>query len=115
MDQHPLNEDQRLESTGLVECLLKEAGGLSKLEHAFLQQSPQKWRLPLRSERNLLQTVLTYREPIISSSKLLAPDKKTRDAAVLGLRRFLVATAEEPMDKPEMAKLWKGIFYCSSL
>lgn len=59
--------------------------------------------------------VLTYRKPIVLSSKLVAPDKKTRDAAVLSLRRFLVATAEKPMDKLEMDKLWKGIFYCSSI
>ena len=59
--------------------------------------------------------VLTYREPVLSSSKLLPSDKKTRDAAVLDLRGFVVATAEKPMDKLEMAKLWKGIFYCSSI
>lgn len=59
--------------------------------------------------------VLTYKKPILPSSKLLAPDKKTRDEAVLSLRQFLVATADKPMDKLEMAKLWKGIFYCLSI
>ena len=51
---------------------------------------------------------------MLSSSKLVIPDKKTRDAAVLSLRQFLIVTADKPMDKLEMAKLWKGIFYCSS-
>ena len=34
---------------------------------------------------------------------------------MLTLRRFLVSTAEAPMEKPEMAKLWKAIFYCAFL
>jgi hypothetical protein len=41
------------------------------------------------------------------------PDKKTRDAAVKSLRNFLATTAEQPLPKLEMAKLWKAIFYCS--
>ena len=51
---------------------------------------------------------------MLPSSKLLVPDNATRDAAVQSLRLFLVGTAEKSMDKREMAKLWKGIFYCSS-
>lgn len=93
-----------------------EARGSIELEPIFSSvDRHQKWRRPLHSEKSLLQMVLIYRKPILSFSKLVVPDKKTRDAAVLSLRQFLVATAEEPMDKLEMDKLWKGIFYCLSI
>lgn len=39
------------------------------------------------------------------------PDKKTRDKAVKSLAAFL-SSARQPLPKLEMAKLWKGIFYC---
>jgi ribosomal RNA-processing protein 1 len=42
-------------------------------------------------------------------------DKRTRDDAVNVLRDFLATTGEKPMPDLEMAKLWKGIFYCTRL
>ncbi|KAG8816649.1 hypothetical protein FRC17_000246 [Serendipita sp. 399] len=44
--------------------------------------------------------------------ELAATDKKIRDDAVKGLAKFLRTTSEKPMSDLEMAKLWKGIFYC---
>ncbi|PAV22029.1 ribosomal rna processing [Pyrrhoderma noxium] len=42
---------------------------------------------------------------------LASTDKKTRDKAVKSLAAFL-SSARQPLPKLEMAKLWKGIFYC---
>ncbi|KAF7303239.1 rRNA processing protein [Mycena kentingensis (nom. inval.)] len=39
-------------------------------------------------------------------------DKKTRDKAVKSLATFLSLDEQEPISKPDMDKLWKGIFYC---
>ncbi|KAJ7631117.1 nucleolar protein,Nop52-domain-containing protein [Roridomyces roridus] len=39
-------------------------------------------------------------------------DKKTRDKAVKALATFLSDDTQEPISKTDMAKLWKGIFYC---
>ena len=50
---------------------------------------------------------------------VVQPDKKTRDKAIKGLTAFLSqsgedeATAGKVLSKGEMAKLWKGIFYCT--
>ncbi|KAG8857720.1 hypothetical protein FRB91_010957 [Serendipita sp. 411] len=44
--------------------------------------------------------------------ELASTDKKTRDDAVKGLAKFLRTTSNKPMSDLEMAKLWKGIFYC---
>ena len=52
---------------------------------------------------------------------MVQPDKKTRDKAIKGLTAFLSqsgedeATAGKVLSKSEMAKLWKGIFYCTSV
>ena len=52
---------------------------------------------------------------------MVQPDKKTRDKAIKGLTAFLSqsgedeATAGKVLSKGEMAKLWKGIFYCTSV
>ncbi|KAF8527543.1 Nop52-domain-containing protein [Hysterangium stoloniferum] len=43
---------------------------------------------------------------------LASSDKKTRDKAVKNLSVFLSNNSKEPLPKPELAKLWKGIFYC---
>ncbi|KAJ7619196.1 nucleolar protein,Nop52-domain-containing protein [Mycena polygramma] len=43
---------------------------------------------------------------------LASNDKKTRDKAIKSLSAFLADDAQEPISKPEMDKLWKGIFYC---
>jgi len=43
---------------------------------------------------------------------LASSDKKTRDKAVRSLAKFLSESHEKALPKPEMAKLWKGIFYC---
>ena len=39
-------------------------------------------------------------------------DKKTRDKAIKGLTAFLSDPSRDALPSPEMAKLWKGIFYC---
>ncbi|KAF9454115.1 Nop52-domain-containing protein [Macrolepiota fuliginosa MF-IS2] len=39
-------------------------------------------------------------------------EKKTRDKAVKNLVTFLSEAPEDALSKPEMDKLWKGIFYC---
>ncbi|KIM31887.1 hypothetical protein M408DRAFT_327284 [Serendipita vermifera MAFF 305830] len=44
--------------------------------------------------------------------ELASTEKKTRDKAVNDLRKFLATTGEKPMSDLEMAKLWKGLFYC---
>ncbi|KAH9913329.1 Nop52-domain-containing protein [Epithele typhae] len=43
---------------------------------------------------------------------LASTDKKTRDKAIKSLAAFLSDPAREALPKAEMAKLWKGIFYC---
>jgi hypothetical protein len=40
-------------------------------------------------------------------------DKKTRDKAIKSLSAFLSDDSQEPISKPDMDKLWKGIFYCT--
>lgn len=42
-------------------------------------------------------------------------DKKTRDRAIKGLSPFLSDPSKDALSKPDMAKLWKGIFYCMGL
>ncbi len=41
-------------------------------------------------------------------------DKKTRDKAIKSLAAFLSDPSREALPKAEMAKLWKGVFYCTS-
>ncbi|KAG8933482.1 hypothetical protein FRC02_011771 [Tulasnella sp. 418] len=43
---------------------------------------------------------------------LASSDKKTRDKAVKSLAAFLSNTGEKPLSKLDMAKLWKGLFFC---
>ncbi|KAG2155550.1 Nop52-domain-containing protein [Suillus clintonianus] len=43
---------------------------------------------------------------------LASSDKKTRDKAVKNLAVFLSSDSENVLPDLEMAKLWKGIFYC---
>jgi len=43
---------------------------------------------------------------------LASTDKKTRDKAVKNLAAFLSDPSQDALPKTEMAKLWKGIFYC---
>jgi ribosomal RNA-processing protein 1 len=45
---------------------------------------------------------------------LASTEKKTRDGAIKSLANFLSQSDLEPMSDAEMAKLWKGIFYCES-
>ena len=40
-------------------------------------------------------------------------DKKIRDKAIKSLASFLADDTQEPVSKPDMDKLWKGIFYCA--
>ncbi|PWN52297.1 Nop52-domain-containing protein [Violaceomyces palustris] len=51
--------------------------------------------------------------PEIPLGKALAStEKKTRDGAIRSLAAFLAKKGTEPLPPVEMAKLWKGIFYC---
>ncbi|CCL98081.1 uncharacterized protein FIBRA_00075 [Fibroporia radiculosa] len=43
---------------------------------------------------------------------LAATDKKTRDKAIKSLSTFLSDPSRDTLPESEMAKLWKGIFYC---
>ncbi|KAH8120081.1 Nop52-domain-containing protein, partial [Phellopilus nigrolimitatus] len=43
---------------------------------------------------------------------LASTDKRTRDKAVKSLAAFLSTPDQNALPKSEMAKLWKGIFYC---
>ncbi|RDX51869.1 Nop52-domain-containing protein [Lentinus brumalis] len=43
---------------------------------------------------------------------LASTDKKTRDKAIKSLAAFLSDPSREALPKAEMAKLWKGVFYC---
>lgn len=43
----------------------------------------------------------------------LCIDKKTRDKAIKNLSTFLSVSGEDALPKNEVAKLWKGIFYCT--
>ncbi|KLO20099.1 Nop52-domain-containing protein [Schizopora paradoxa] len=43
---------------------------------------------------------------------LASSDKKTRDKAVKSLAKYLSENQGKALPKQEMAKLWKGIFYC---
>ncbi|KAI0639972.1 Nop52-domain-containing protein [Trametes polyzona] len=43
---------------------------------------------------------------------LASTDKKTRDKAIKNLAAFLSDPSRDALPKTEMAKLWKGIFYC---
>ena len=43
---------------------------------------------------------------------MVQQDKKTRDKAIKNLSVFLSDPSRDGLPKAEMAKLWKGIFYC---
>lgn len=43
---------------------------------------------------------------------LASTEKKIRDGAIKSLANFLAQSDREPLSDAEMAKLWKGIFYC---
>ncbi|KAJ7706006.1 nucleolar protein,Nop52-domain-containing protein [Mycena rosella] len=43
---------------------------------------------------------------------LASNDKKIRDKAIQSLSQFLSDDSQDPISKPDMDKLWKGIFYC---
>jgi ribosomal RNA-processing protein 1 len=45
---------------------------------------------------------------------LASTEKKIRDGAIKSLANFLAQSNREPLSDEEMAKLWKGIFYCES-
>lgn len=46
---------------------------------------------------------------------LASTEKKTRDGAIKSLASYLALSDREPLSEAEMAKLWKGIFYCQSM
>lgn len=43
---------------------------------------------------------------------LASTEKSVRDGAIRSLTRYLAQSQNEPLSEKEMAKLWKGIFYC---
>lgn len=43
---------------------------------------------------------------------LASTEKKIRDGAIKSLANYLAQSDQEPLSDAEMAKLWKGIFYC---
>ncbi|KAK7465395.1 hypothetical protein VKT23_005373 [Stygiomarasmius scandens] len=43
---------------------------------------------------------------------LASTEKKTRDKAIKSLSTFLSDPSQDALPRPEMIKLWKGIFYC---
>ncbi|KAJ7597504.1 nucleolar protein,Nop52-domain-containing protein [Mycena floridula] len=43
---------------------------------------------------------------------LASTEKKTRDKAIKNLSVFLSDSSQDAIPKPEMIKLWKGLFYC---
>lgn len=43
---------------------------------------------------------------------LASTEKKVRDGAIKSLARFLEQAGTEQLNQAEMAKLWKGLFYC---
>lgn len=50
---------------------------------------------------------------LVDSILTVCIDKKTRDKAIKNLSIFLSVSGEDALPKNEMAKLWKGIFYCT--
>lgn len=52
---------------------------------------------------------------LFSSTYPFYEDKKTRDKAIKNLSVFLSDSTRDVISKPDMDKLWKGIFYCASL
>ena len=56
-------------------------------------------------------TILLLGLCCISLTALL--DKKTRDKAIKNLSVFLSVSGSDALPKNELAKLWKGIFYCA--
>lgn len=51
-----------------------------------------------------------------ASFDLALTEKKTRDGAIKSLAAFIAQrAATQPIGQEEMAKLWKGIFYCELL
>ncbi|KAF7307086.1 rRNA processing protein [Mycena indigotica] len=66
------------------------------------------WRL--RHGRLIRKLMMTSAPPF--AKHLASNDKKTRDKAVKSLATFLAMDERDPISKPDMDKLWKGIFYC---
>lgn len=52
---------------------------------------------------------------LFSSTYPFYEDKKTRDKAIKNLSVFLSDSTRDVISKPDMDKLWKGIFYCNTL
>ena len=51
---------------------------------------------------------------LLPLSQASVQDKKTRDKAIKNLSGFLSNNSQEPLPNSELAKLWKGLFYCMS-
>lgn len=47
------------------------------------------------------------------NAQYVSIDKKTRDKATKRLTAFLSEPSRDGLSHAEMAKLWKGIFYCT--
>ncbi|EDR15800.1 rRNA processing protein RRP1 [Laccaria bicolor S238N-H82] len=57
-----------------------------------------------------MSTATSSTPPLAKS--LASTDKKTRDKAIKNLSVFLSDSTRDVISKPDMDKLWKGIFYC---
>ena len=85
--------------------------------HAQRFVSRQPWPKKARHRRCPLQSTLL--QPVSTAaifnkdSTHSIPDKRTRDKAVKSLASFLSAKNDIQLPKTEIAKLWKGIFYCA--
>lgn len=52
--------------------------------------------------------------PSHAGLRIIPIDKRTRDKAIQSLRGFLTQrSGRDALPQGEMAKLWKGIFYCA--
>ncbi|UZJ51872.1 hypothetical protein CBS101457_001192 [Exobasidium rhododendri] len=58
------------------------------------------------------EKTLEVKSEIPLGKYLVSTEKKIRDGAIKSLASFLANSDDEPLSEAEMAKLWKGIFYC---
>lgn len=71
-------------------------------------------RLSANTSHLQVHTHLLTRPSILLMANTTFVDKKTRDRAMKSLTAFLSAESHQTLPPADMAKLWKGIFYCPS-
>lgn len=76
--------------------------------------SPPPSSLPLGKSLASTGTTPLCVFAVLCSHECDDKDKKTRDKAVRALTAFLSDGDNAQLPEKEMAKLWKGIFYCQS-